>query len=74
MNYDIPTSNKSRTVALILCFVGGVVGWHYYYLGRFWRGVICNLTLNFVGIGWVVDVYRLTRYKFKDDEGHILRV
>lgn len=61
-------SDKSRTVALILCLFGGLVGWHYLYVGRFWRAVICFLTLNWFLIGYIVDVYRITRYHFKDDK------
>ena len=61
-------SNKSRTVALILCLIGGVVGWHYLYVGRFWRAVLCFLTFNFFFLGYIIDIYRITRYHFKDDE------
>lgn len=66
-------SNKSRTVALILCLIGGLAGWHYLYVGRFWRAVVCAITLNFLLIGQIVDIYRITRYRFKDDEKYILR-
>ncbi len=69
----IPSSSKSRTTALILCLIGGLFGWHYLYVGKFWRAVLCLFTLNFILIGYIVDVYRITRYHFKDDEGYILR-
>ena len=61
-------SDKSRTVALVLCLVGSMVGWHYLYVGRFWRALLCLLTLNFFGLGYIVDIYRITRYNFKDDK------
>ena len=61
-------SDKSRTVALSLYLVGGIVGWHYLYVGRFWRALFCLLTLNFILIGYIVDIYRITRYHFKDDK------
>ena len=66
-------SEKSRTVALILCLVGGIFGWHYLYVGRFWRAVLCLFTLNFFLLGYIIDIYRITRYKFKDDEKRVLR-
>ena len=61
-------SDKSRTVTLVLCLIGGLTGWHYLYVGRFWRAVFCFLTLNFFTIGYIVDIYRITKYKFKDDK------
>ena len=60
-------SDKSRTVALVLCLFGGLFGWHYLYVGRFWRALFCLLTLNFFLLGYIVDIYRITRYHFKDD-------
>lgn len=73
MSGYVASSNKSRGMALVMCLVGGLFGWHYLYAGRFWRAVLCFLTLNFFGLGYIVDIYRITRYKFKDDEGYVLR-
>ena len=67
------TSHKSKMTALLLCIFGGVVGAHYFYVGRFARGVITMLTLNFFTIGWFLDALKILRGRFRDQYGEYLK-
>ena len=72
-NYVVITSGKSKFVALVLCVLFGMVGAHYFYVGRFGMGVLYLFTAGFFGVGWVVDVFRILLGTFKDDAGYPLR-
>lgn len=72
-NYVTSTSDKSKKVALLLCIFGGVVGLHYFYVGRIGRGILCICTLNFFFIGWVHDIISIALGKFRDNVGEPLR-
>ena len=50
-NFVTNTSHKSRKTALLLCIFGGLLGFHYFYVGRFWKGVLFFCT--FVFLLWV---------------------
>lgn len=68
------TSHKSKMTALLLCIFGGVVGAHYFYVGRFARGFIALCTLNFCLLGWIHDLKAISRGRFKDQYGEYLKV
>ncbi len=72
-NYVTPTSDKSKTVALILCIFLGLFGVHYFYVGRFGRGIVALCTFNFFMIGWFVDIFSIATGSFKDNAGMPLR-
>ena len=66
-------SGKSRGVAAILALFAGAFGLHYFYVGRFGRGLLCLFTCNFIGIGWILDILKILNGKFKDNTGTYLR-
>lgn len=65
-------SEKSRTVAFLLCAFFGVVGAHQFYVGRFGKGVLYMLTLGFLGVGCLVDLICIILGRFRDSEGKLL--
>lgn len=72
-NYVTGTSDKSKTVALILCILLGYLGIHYYYVGRIGRGLLATFTMNFFFIGWILDIINILLGKFRDNVGNPLR-
>ncbi len=72
-NYVTPTSDKKRKIALLLCIFGGLLGAHYFYVGRIGRGLLAVLTINFCAFGWFADTYKIAMGKFKDNVGMYLR-
>mmetsp|Transcript_66177 Transcript_66177/g.123526 ORF Transcript_66177/g.123526 Transcript_66177/m.123526 type:complete len:306 (+) Transcript_66177:92-1009(+) len=55
-------SRKRRDTAYALFFCGGLVGIHHYYLDRPIHGLFATWTLNFCGIGAIVDFFRIPKY------------
>mmetsp|Transcript_26644 Transcript_26644/g.61278 ORF Transcript_26644/g.61278 Transcript_26644/m.61278 type:complete len:155 (+) Transcript_26644:81-545(+) len=49
---------KFRTVFLLWLF-GGLLGVHHFYLERVLHGLLAMFTLNWCGIGWLIDFARL---------------
>ena len=45
---------------LCICLITGLLGLHHYYLRRWNFGVLYTCTLGLVGIGFVVDLIRLS--------------
>ena len=72
-NYVTNTSDKSKTTALILCIFLGLLGAHYFYVGRLGRGLVALFTLNFFMIGWIIDIIKIATGGFKDNVGAPLR-
>ena len=72
-NYVSITSDKKKWKAFFLCLFFGFIGVHYFYVGRIGRGLIAILTVNFFGIGWVIDLFTILLGKFKDNAGQYLR-
>ena len=64
-----PISNKSRIVALLLCFFLGCIGVHHFYVGRIGQGILYIFTGGLFGIGWLVDFILLATGTFKDQYG-----
>lgn len=73
------TSQKSRLVAAILCWILGVFGAHRFYVGK--NGTaIAMLLISLTGIGmiatgiWtVIDMIIILVGEFKDKQGHVLK-
>lgn len=72
-NYITITSDKSKSVALVLCIFLGVFGVHYFYVGRIWRGILYFCTLGLFMIGWIVDIIQIAVGSFRDNAGAPLR-
>jgi TM2 domain-containing membrane protein YozV len=62
-------SEKSRLVALLLCFFLGVFGAHRFYVGKIGTGVLMILTLGGVGIWATIDFIIIILGSFRDKEG-----
>ena len=72
-NYVTPTSDKSKTVALLLCIFLGLFGIHRFYVGKIGTGLLYLFTVGLFGIGWIVDIVRILLGTFTDNVGTPLR-
>jgi len=70
---SIQKSSKNQLVALILCFFFGLLGVHYFYVGRIGMGILYLFTGGLIGIGWIVDIIRIVTGTFTDNYGFSLR-
>jgi TM2 domain-containing membrane protein YozV len=70
MNGEI--SEKSRLVALLLCFFLGVFGVHRFYVGKIGTGILMVLTLGGFGIWTLIDMCIIAIGSFKDKQGRRL--
>jgi TM2 domain-containing membrane protein YozV len=66
-------SDKSNTVALLLCFFIGILGVHRFYVGKVGTGILQLVTLGGLGIWALVDMIMIILQKFTDSEGNTLR-
>ena len=73
MAYVTLTSDKSKIVALLLCIPFGMLGAHYFYVGRIGMGFLYFCTGGLLGIGWIVDIFRILLGKFRDNVDMPLR-
>jgi len=72
-NYVTETSDKSKTVALILCLLGGFIGLHRFYVGRIGSGFLYMFTLGGFFIGVMIDFFNIILGNFRDNVGAPLR-
>lgn len=63
------SSHKKKRTALLLCIFTGMFGGHYFYVGRFMRGLLAMFTFNFLFIGWLLDIIKIMRGRLKDNDG-----
>jgi TM2 domain-containing membrane protein YozV len=68
-----PSSERSRSVALILGVLGGVFGFHRFYVGRPQSAVLQVLTLGGLGMWWLYDMVMILAGEFQDREGLRIR-
>lgn len=66
-------SERSRTVALVLGFLGGVFGLHRFYTGRVQSGAIMALTFGGLGMWWLYDMVMIVAGEFRDVDDLPLR-
>src|SRR3989442_15828699 len=59
-------SERSRAVALILQILGGPLGLHRFYVGRWQTGILMAITLGGMGLWWVYDLVILLAGEFRD--------
>lgn len=72
-NYVTQTSDKKKGTALILCIFLGIFGAHYFYVGRFGKGILYLFTGGLFIIGWIVDIIKIASGSFVDNVGVPLR-
>lgn len=65
-------SNKSKVVALVLCFFLGILGVHRFYVGKFGTGLIQFFTGGGFGVWWIIDFVMILLGKFTDKDGRKL--
>jgi len=65
-------SDKSNTVALLLCFFLGILGVHRFYVGKIGTGILQLVTLGGLGIWALIDMIMIILQKFTDSEGNTL--
>lgn len=53
---------KSVGTAYLLLLTAGIFGAHHFYLERVMHGVLAIFTLNFLGLGWSIDVLAMPLY------------
>lgn len=64
---NVPSSTDKiydKNIAFILCFFGGWLGLHYFYVKRIGMGILYLFTFGFFCIGWWVDILRIIFGKF----------
>ena len=68
----IYTSRKNKWVAFLLCLLFGILGVHYFYVGRVGWGILYIFTFGFFGIGWLIDLIKILCGTFRDRDGAYL--
>ena len=71
--YVTLTSDKSRTVVLVLCLLLGWLGIHRFYAGHVCTGIIYFFTFGIFGFGWLFDILMILLGNFKDNVGAPIR-
>ncbi len=66
-------SEKSNTVALLLCFFIGFLGVHRFYVGKIGTGILQLVTLGGLGIWALIDFIMIVLQKFTDAQGNTLK-
>ena len=67
-------SNKSRLVALLLCWFLGYLGVHRFYVGKVGTGVLMFFTLGGFGIWYLIDLIMIVMGTFRDANGRAVFV
>jgi hypothetical protein len=65
-------SDKSRTVALALAVVLGMVGGHRFYAGKIGTALLMLVTFGGLGFWWAFDVILVAAGGFRDDDGRLI--
>lgn len=69
------SSPKSRLVALLLCIPPlGLFGFHRFYVGRPFTGLLFIPTAGLVIFGWLIDTILIALGMFADGKGRPLRI
>lgn len=68
INDVIYISDKNRLRCLIFCILGGFLGAHHFYVGKYIKGVIYLLTLGILGLGVLLDLILIVLGLFKDSD------
>jgi TM2 domain-containing membrane protein YozV len=66
---DPEYSEKSRLVAVLLCFFLGPFGAHRFYVGKHGTAILMLLTLGGLGIWSIIDCIIILLGSFRDKEG-----
>ena len=74
-NYVTNTSDKSKGTARLLCCLGfiGLGGIHYFYVGRYGKGILYFCTIGMFFMGTIKDLAVISSGAFTDNVGAPLR-
>lgn len=67
------SSEKKRSIALILCIFLGILGVHRFYVGKMPSGILYFLTLGIFGIGWILDIIQILFGNWTDNMGYVIK-
>ena len=65
-------SDKSRTVALALSVILGMVGGHRFYAGKIGTALLMLVTFGGLGFWWAFDIILVAAGGFRDDDGRLI--
>jgi TM2 domain-containing membrane protein YozV len=63
-------TEKRILPAFLLCFLFGVLGFHRFYVGKFWTGILQLFTLVGLGVWALIDFIMIIVGAFTDKEGN----
>ena len=52
-------AKKSKGTAFLLCIFLGLIGAHWYYLGKIGKGLLYTFTVGLFGFGWLKDIFTI---------------
>lgn len=64
---------KSKFVAYMLWFFFGWAGFHRFYVGKIFTGIIYLFSLGLFGFGWFLDLFLLSGYVDNHNALHMAR-
>ena len=65
-------STKSKYATLFICFMFGIFGGHYFYVGRTGKGILYLFTFGLCGLGWLYDMVAIMTNRFTDKYGRVV--
>ena len=70
---DFNVSTKDWLVTLLLCFFGGALGVHRFYVGKIGTGIAQLLTCGGCGIWTLIDLIAICLGNFTDADGKVIK-
>lgn len=61
----------TKTKALLITFFLGGLGVHRFMTGKIGTGIIWLCTGGCLGIGWLIDIFKVATGKFTDKNGNV---
>ena len=65
-------SPKSWWTTFLLCHFLGYWGAHRFYVGKTKTGIL-QLFLDWFGIWWIIDWFKILFQKFEDNDGNVIK-
>lgn len=69
---DTDTASQSRIIAFLLCLFFGWLGFHRFYTGSIFLGLLYLFTWGILGIGWFLDMLWLLCGTYRNGRGQYL--
>ena len=66
-------STRNRWIAFILALLFGWLGFHRFYAGKLWTGLLYLVTAGWFGIGVLIDLIMILLGTFTDKQGNYIR-